>query len=220
MSLKKIANVIKEYRDFPLFNGPSSLIDIVSNQIPVFLLAQYATANDVGSYSYAQRILYIPVTLIGAAITQVFYQRFAESNRNNENTLPLLLKTWKPLCLISFIPLTLTFFWGEPIFSFVFGQQWAYAGRISSVLAPMLFFVFVSSPTSSSYLVLGLQKYGFVLCVYSLIYRFFTLSYGLHKHNVILGLRLYVLFEISQILLYNALLIYKIKKRNLTTCNS
>jgi O-antigen/teichoic acid export membrane protein len=76
---------------------------------------------------------------------------------------PTLKKTIGLLSILSLIPFSIVFFFGEPIFVFVFGENWVLAGQISEILAPWLMINFVTSPISTLPLVLGKQVLFFWL---------------------------------------------------------
>ena len=85
----------------------------------------------------------------------------------------------------------------------------AAAGTFAAVIAPMSFFVFLSSPTSNALLAVGGQKYSPLFGLMTLIYRPACLWAGWRLHSLNIGLLLLSLAEIVQILLYNALVLAK-----------
>jgi O-antigen/teichoic acid export membrane protein len=76
---------------------------------------------------------------------------------------PTLKKTVGLLFILSIVPFSIIFLFGEPIFVFVFGDNWVLAGQISEILAPWLMINFVTSPISTLPLVLEKQVLFFWL---------------------------------------------------------
>ena len=71
---------------------------------------------------------------------------------------PMLKRTTLQLFLISIIPFSIVFFFGEDLFLWVFGAEWGLSGRISELLAPWLMINFVASPISTIPMVVEKQK--------------------------------------------------------------
>lgn len=82
------------------------------------------------------------------------------------------------------------------------------AGWFAQYLSIMSFIMLISSPTSTALIVIGLQKYQIVFCVYVLIIR--TAFVFLMQYNLLMGLIGFISFEIIGILAYNILILYKI----------
>ena len=101
--------------------------------------------------------------------------------------------------------------YGESIFVLLFGNAWGESGTVASIIAPMLFAMLISSPTSSTYLVLGLQKYSLFFGLSVLIYRSGCIYFGIILNDLYLGLMIWVCLEIMQIILYNVIALSRLK---------
>lgn len=197
----------RKYMEFPLYNLPSALIDTVSLNSIIFLLNHFFNDAVTGSYAFSLRLLSIPGVVIGASVGQVFFQKISEAYNNKTEITASIFKTWKSLFLIGIVPTFIIFFAGEELFTFVFGNNWAEAGRISSYLCLLTFISFISSPTSSAMLVLRKQKTILALNIAAFIYRPLSLMYGYWTNNFMNGIILYVIFEVCQIFIYNYIMI-------------
>ena len=199
-----ITKVASGYKKFPIFTLPNTLLSTFSYQLPILLISAWFTPSITGSYFFSSRILAIPVALIGAAISQVFYQKFAEIiNERIHDAKKFLIKIWAILFAIGIIPFGLLFFFGKVLFGFFFGPEWITAGEISALLAPMILFMFISSPTSSTYLVLGKQNVNVFFGIATFIYRPLAIYIGYLNHDLFLGLKILVIVEIVEVILYN-----------------
>ena len=101
--------------------------------------------------------------LIGVSLGQIFYNKCSVLYANKKQLFPFLKRTTLLLLAISIVPFTTIFLYGEPIFTWVFGDQWVLAGRISEVLAPWLMVNFIASPISTLPMVIGKQVLFFWL---------------------------------------------------------
>jgi O-antigen/teichoic acid export membrane protein len=96
----------------------------------------------------------------------------------------------------------------EPVFIFAFGAEWAGAGKVASILSPMLFFLFITNPTSKSLLVLNKQKIMPFISAGSLSIRLAALLTGYYLYDFYIALGLMVA---GQIIVYiiQALYVYR-----------
>jgi O-antigen/teichoic acid export membrane protein len=199
-----LRTVALEFRKFPIFTLPNTLLNNLSFQLPVLLISIWFNPALTGSYFFSSRILAIPIALIGASVSQVFYQKFTEIiNDHIHDAKRFLIKVWVILFAIGIVPFGVLFLFGKELFGFIFGPEWITAGEISALLAPMILFMFISSPTSSTYLVLGKQNINVFFGVASFIYRPLAIYIGYLSNDLFLGLKLLVLFEIIEVILYN-----------------
>src|SRR5699024_10159091 len=87
--------------------------------------------------------------------------RISEDFANNRNIYPLLKRTVLILVLIGIVPFTVIYFWGAPLFAFVFGSQWVLSGKIAAVLSPWLMANFVASSISMIPSIIGKLRWFF-----------------------------------------------------------
>jgi O-antigen/teichoic acid export membrane protein len=132
IDLKEYKKLVKEYKKFPLLTLPTQLLNNLSAQLPVMLISMWYSSSLTGYYFFSLKILSIPMAFIGTSVSQTFFQKFNEI-KDNKTIHPkvFILKIWSILFLIGIIPLSLIFFFGVDIFSFVFGNEWSKAGQIA-----------------------------------------------------------------------------------------
>lgn len=214
VNIEKMKKMAIIYKDFPRYSIPAALFDTISIQIPIFMFSILFKSNElVGHYSMANRILTIPFSFIATSIAQVFYQSFSKLKQKPKDQIKLLLSTWKKLGIIGFFPFFIISIYGEIIFSVFLGNKWKEAGKIASILAPMIFTMFISSPTSTAYLTLGMQNIAFYFGLFSFIIRPLSIYIGYYLKSIYIGIFIMVLLEIFQIIIYNVILILKLKIR-------
>jgi O-antigen/teichoic acid export membrane protein len=131
-----VVGVARKYRAFPALNLPHSLTNsVVGWGTMAFVIAMFSP-SDAGHYFMMQRIVMLPAGFIGLAVSQVFFREAAAAMRTHGRFDQL---TFRVVCLQGgigvIIGLTLWLF-GEVLFKWVLGPQWALAGRLAAIFAP------------------------------------------------------------------------------------
>lgn len=209
--LRAIFMVAKKHKSAPQYSLPISLLDTITMQLPLVLIGTWYGSDVAGQFSMAWRVLVLPVSLVGGAVGQVFFQRFAVAWPDANAARSLLIKSWLGLAIIGLVPMVVLVLFGEMLFVAVFGVAWAESGRMASILAPMLFASLIHSPTSTASVVLGIQKKVFYLSIVVLLYRPLALYVGWKFNDIYLGLRIYLMLEIIQITMFQFGVYLKIK---------
>ncbi len=158
LSPRKQKELAVEYQNFPKYLMWSGSLNTASSQLPIMLITKFFGNAIVGYFSFSQRIIFTPVSLIGNSIGQVFYQKSAEIKEDSEGLRKLTFNMYKKLFYIGVVPFLILTFYSDYIFAFVFGEKWRIAGQYTQVLAPSIFFVFITSPLSTIFITLGRQK--------------------------------------------------------------
>lgn len=204
-------NVAMKHSAAPKYLLPTALLDVVTLQLPVLLITAWFSNEAAGQFSMAWKILALPMALIGGAMGQVFLQRFSRVWPDLQSARRLLLRTWKVLALVGVLPTILVMIFGEQLFTWVLGNAWGGAGRMASVIAPMLLAILVSSPTSGIFLVLGLQKYSLFFGAAFIVYRSGCIYLGVVNNSVLYGLAAWVVCELVAISAYNLIALKRMR---------
>lgn len=130
----RIAVAARNYRRFPLITGPYAFFGQASARGTLIVLSYWVSAAIVGQYALAQRITFVPVVTVAAAMSQVFYSRAARriDEPRTEHVVRTMLRVG-PWIIGPFFVLLM--FFGTPIFALVFGAEWAESGRLAGILA-------------------------------------------------------------------------------------
>ena len=162
-SPKRMTVLGRRYKDFPLVSFPHALIDVLRDLILGFCIAIVFSKAIFGYFNHSFIMLRLPLVLVGTSIGQVFFNRCSEMVNRGEDIYGLLKKTMVQLIGLSIIPFTLVFFFGEPLFSFVFGEEWGQAGKYSEIMAIWIGLNFINSPLSNIPMIINRQREFFVL---------------------------------------------------------
>jgi O-antigen/teichoic acid export membrane protein len=189
------------HRKFPLYSTWAILLSEAAWQLPTFWLASAFSATIVGFYAVGTRLLRVPMNVIGGAIGQVFFERAAKGKK--AGTLPSVVETtFHGLVILGLFPLLMLTVCGEDLAIVMLGDRWSEAGVYVQILAPWMFFWFVSAPLMTLINVLEKQEWGLVFNAALLVSRGAALAVGSAFHSVHLAL---LLFGVTGVLSYGYL---------------
>ena len=175
---KKMIAGLKRHKKFPIYSTWSALLNTASQQLPVIILAFYFSPQIIGFYALGRTVLDMPMSMVGRAIAQVFFQKASEAHSRSGDLSSVVEGVFKRLVSLGIFPFLLLMLIGEDLFVVVFGQRWAEAGVYMQILAVWLFFVFISSPISTLFSVFEKQGSGLLFNVILFITRAISLICG------------------------------------------
>ncbi len=147
----------RRFRRFPLYSSPAAALNAVVARLPVLLLPVFFSLETVGYFGRAFVALAVPLSLIGTAISQVFFVHAAEAHR--EDRLAEFTGTvHQRLVMIGMYPTVVLIAVGPELLEFVFGPAWRTAGVFEQVLAVWFFAGGVASPLTRLFDVLERQR--------------------------------------------------------------
>lgn len=147
---KALKQTLRTYWQFPIYHAFPSFLNTISLTLPVFIVHAAFGKAETGQFDLSRLVLSLPMALISTALSQVYLQHQAEKIRINQSIASDFWKVSKTLFWMS-IPLALILFlFASPLFSFIFGSQWALAGKLTAVLIFGQAIKFIVSPMSST----------------------------------------------------------------------
>ncbi|TXD37377.1 oligosaccharide flippase family protein [Lujinxingia vulgaris] len=158
-SAERIRKVARTYRDFPRYNAPVTLINGLTNGLPVLLFGLIFDAATAGLYSVAYLILKMPVTLVSNSVRQVYYQRASERLNQGLPLYPDHKRTTLILLGAGILPAIAAALLSPPLFGLVLGEEWVGAGGFARYLMGFLFAMLVAVPASALVPVLNRQRW-------------------------------------------------------------
>ncbi len=166
----KIKALSKRYIRFPLYTAPGMLLLSASGQLPTIFMSSLYGTGLVGLYGLARGIAFLPMTIVGKSVQDVFYGEAARIGKTN----PIRIKELsnmllKKLIFIASIPMIVLVLFGPVLFSFVFGSEWRVAGVFARILSIEVFTHFIFHPISVVFSIFEQQKMSFCLYVTKLI---------------------------------------------------
>ena len=214
ISRERMLYLIKRYKKFPYFTLPADFTNVVSSQLPVFLIGKYFGGAILGNYALMDRVLGAPISLLGRSVLDVFKQRASEDFIRNGNCRDIFVKTFKTLVLLSAIPTILLFAISPFVFGIVFGEGWEIAGDFAQIFAILFFFRFTASPLSYMFHIAEKQHYDMFWQLGLLIFAIISFAIGIHFDNIKVALICFVV-TYSLMYIFNLYLSYSFAKGNL-----
>lgn len=187
------------FKKYPIFSTWSGVLGGAAWQVPILMFAALFSPVEAGLYSLAYRVVNMPTSLLGNAITSVFLPHAADAHREQQLG-GLLTQVHDVLARIG-LPAAIVMGVVAPVlFSIVFGHQWHEAGLYVQLLAVMLYANFMYTPISTSFGIMDRQDVGLWLHVGLLAVSVASVWAGaVIWHSVLVAVALY---SISRAALY------------------
>ncbi len=193
----------KKYRDFFTYSLPEAFVGTVSLTLPIYILSLNHTIETVGQYTLAQRILLVPLAILGSALSSVYMKEFSEKISMNGSISGDLLKLWFYYLMGGFIPAILIYTFSMPVIVLLLGEEWQLTGEIIGALSIPAYIGFVFSISSPAHVVLRIQDLSLYFSLVALFLK--TLVAILWETSVIELLVLLVLIDLLSSLVMNML---------------
>ena len=199
---RSMIDSLVRYRKFPLIDSWGGFLNNLSWQLPPLLLSALFSSVAAGYYSLAYRLIHLPMSLIGASIAQIFFQRASAASNDRDTLIHTVKSVFERLTALGLLPSILITLVGPELFVFVFGENWLESGKYVQILGIWMFFWFISSPLSTIFTIKERQELSLLLHIVILGTRAISLLIGGYYGNVYLAL---LLFSGSGVLVYGGL---------------
>jgi O-antigen/teichoic acid export membrane protein len=148
--------VLRRYRRFPLLLAPSGLLNVLGRQLPILLMAYWYGPAVAGWLGLTQRVVAMPVAVVGGAVAQVYLGELSQAARSDPaRARSILLRASARLALIAVPGAIILVIAAPAVFPFVFGAEWQPSGRYAQAMAVFMAAQFIVSPVSQTLVVFG-----------------------------------------------------------------
>ncbi len=178
------------YKRFPFFATWDGLSNTAGVELPPLLFAVLFSPAAAGLYTLANRVMSLPMSLVGNAIGQVFFANAAQANRDGKLG-SLVAELHGKLANIGLPPALLLMLLGPDLFALIFGETWRQAGEFARWMAPWLYLVFVSSPLSMLFAVTEKLPQGLAFQIILLMSRIAAIGFGASQGDLMLTVMLF-----------------------------
>ena len=162
-------SILKNNKKQALFSTPAVLVSCFSYSIINLFISQLYGTEILGVYSYSYRLLGLPITVISANISRMFFKD-ASTEYNESHTMKRsYLKMLIPISIISVIMVICFELFAPALFATFLGEKWREAGVFVQLLAPMYGIRLVSNSFTNATIVKGKQ---FVSLLIQIMYLF------------------------------------------------
>lgn len=174
-SFASIFSVAVKYKEFPIIDLPTTLLNVLTNQIPVMFVSSKYGIEFYGYYMLSYKVLMAPSGLISRSVLDVFKTSAITEYTNTGSCEKIWKKVFTKLLVIAIIPFLIVLIFSPLIFRLIFGEEWIEAGQISQIFAVPFFLAFFVNPLSYTFYIANKQKYNFMFNVLFLFLVLFSL---------------------------------------------
>lgn len=180
INIKAVIVMASRFKQFPILSSWAGLLNAGGSQVPPLFFSALFGPAAAGGYMLAQRIVNMPLLIVGTAIADAFLPSSIEALREKKLG-QQVASLFSSLASFVFPSIIVLFFAAPDFFAFVFGPAWYQAGEIVRWLSPMLAVQFLVNPLSRVFitierqgLALSLQAFLFFLRVTALLFSYFS----------------------------------------------
>ena len=157
-SVTKIKTMAGIYKDFPLVSSGSAVVNQLGIVAPSMFIATYFGIEVAGLYAMSQRLLAVPMDLIGQSIMSLYIGEVSELKRKNPKGMAsLYTKFISRMFLAGSGIVFMVLVFGDWVFVKVFGSEWLGASDYAKVMVFAFWFRFAVSPLSQTLNIIGRQ---------------------------------------------------------------
>ena len=149
---------LRKHQAFWRFSLPSSLLNTLVGQLPLFMVGIHHGALAAGLFALAQRVISAPTALIAVSVLDVFKREAVHEFEAVGTCRDIYRATFKALLGLALGPALVLFLFAPQLFDWVFGADWRQAGELARLLAPLCFLNFIANPLSYVFFIAGKQK--------------------------------------------------------------
>ena len=161
----RISAMAKKHKKQALWSAPAILANGCSYSIINFFVENLFGTGVLGLYSISYRVLGLPINVISANVSRVFFERASREIEENGNFRKCYYDTVKLMMIIA-VPMLITLrYLAPPLITVVFGTEWESAGIYVKILAPMFILRFIAGAVNCSAIVVEKQKIDFIVQV-------------------------------------------------------
>jgi O-antigen/teichoic acid export membrane protein len=156
LRLRDLVRALRLNAHFPLVSTWSGLINSAGLYVPGLLLAHQYGPVALGGFVLSQRIMGMPMTLVGQATAQVYVGEAAVKLRERPSDLAALYRSISRRLLVwGAVPIGICTLVAVPTFTLAFGEEWREAGRFAQVLGVAYLAQLCVVPVSQTLTILG-----------------------------------------------------------------
>lgn len=181
----------REFRHYPLYVMPKEFLSSFSANLPFLWLALYFDNATLGLFALALTFLQRPVLMVASAMENSFYSDSAQRQREGQPLFRRLSRMTGGLAAVALPIAVAGFFWAEPIFSFLLGDQWVGTGFYVRCLLPWLVVRLLANTLAFTANLFETQRVDFWMQVALLVLRVAALGVGVVRHDFRLAILLF-----------------------------
>ena len=187
------------YRRHPAFLPWAGFVDSIAQRLPVLMLSGFYGPYFLGLYAVADRIIRMPISLVGQNCAPVLFQNMSEQHTKARIS-SVLIKWGVGMSAFFVLPAAVLYLASRFLFAVILGKTWAAAGSLAVALIPIYWGALVVSPVSGLLIIANRQGLYFLIQALFLASGFCSLWLG--HHWMMSGEKTVLLYSAIQFLVY------------------
>ena len=185
---------LDKYRQFPLYAFPKNLLVQLSNGLPVMILSSAFDMKEIGYFSSALTIGFLPIQMIANSIYQVLLQTVSEKVNRKEKISGYIMKFIKYSC-VGLVPAFIVLYFCLPLVTeWMFGDGWGRTGEVLRLLLPWCFATYMLSSLVFIPEVLIKLKGNLIIEIINISVRVLVIEIAIYFNNFMLAMLLIGVF--------------------------
>lgn len=208
----KCKEVANEYKNFPAYDLPRGLINLVGGYLPVLLLTPLFGSADVGLWSMAVLLGFAPISMITKSLYQTFYQHINSEVQQRHKITPFFLKFTKwttGIVVPCFVGLYFILPW---LTRLLLGAEWEPSGYYLRWMLPWIFCSLLTACTCFLADIFLRQKVGLYFELLLAVLRAVGVGVGCVLHDFEIAIIGYAIGSLVAILAQYVWLMCLVKK--------
>lgn len=158
IEMAAIRSIFRKYRHIVLFDIPSTLVSALSINAMSILISVGYSVRELGLYSISFRIAALPLSIIAAGLSEVYFQKASTSRRNSGVFLwEFRFTLATSLALSAAFVISYVLLGG--LITRILGEEWSQADGIIILLVPLLASRLVAISIQTTALVIGKSRW-------------------------------------------------------------
>jgi len=153
-----IRKIIIKYASLPKYNLLPATLNNIASQFPNYTLSGLFGMHYVGLFFFSQRLVMLPVSLIGTALNDVIFQKAIEKKNSKLPLRDFALKNFYFLLIFGLFFLFSIYFLTDIFIPMFFGKKWFDAILVCKILAVSSSIKLIVSPLTIIFIVLDNAK--------------------------------------------------------------
>lgn len=187
MDRSRVREMAVKYANFPKFELPNALSNMLAGNLPMLLLPFFFGMDEIGMFSLALTLGFCPVGLFTGSMDQVLYKNMVEKYHNQESLKPVVSRFCRNTA-VGLLPFFVLFFFiAEWFFTVLFGAQWSQAGVYFKIMLPWLFMVTMTASLTAVPKIFFKQRTAMLIEFTYIFFRVAALFVGIWRNDFTLA---------------------------------
>ena len=159
--LGDLGRLMVKYKNFPLFDAPGMILEASIGNLALIILSLYFPKSIIGCYSIIFQFMVLPISLIGSAMSKVYYKEISVAKDVSEIS-GVTRRVTKISFLLAMIPITFVVLGGDIFITWYLGDKWAVAGNFALCMSMMSVPIVLTESLLPLYRVIDRQRTRFL----------------------------------------------------------